>query len=120
MRICIFCGSSTGDDPAYGEGAAVAARSIALGGDALVYGGARVGLMGVVADAALGAGGEIVGVMPRPLVEREIAHRGLHELHVVETMHDRKTTMSSLADAFLALPGGAGTLEEEQPTRLRV
>ena len=112
MRICIFCGSSTGDDPAYGEGAAVAARSIALGGDALVYGGGRVGLMGVVADAALGAGGEIVGVMPRPLVEREIAHRGLHELHVVETMHDRKTTMSSLADAFLALPGGAGTLEE--------
>jgi uncharacterized protein (TIGR00730 family) len=96
----------------YSDGAAAAARSIALRGGTLVYGGGRVGLMGVVADAALGAGGEVVGVMPRSLVEREIAHRGLHQLHVVETMHERKTTMSALADAFLALPGGAGTLEE--------
>src|SRR5262245_8831051 len=112
MKICIFCGSSSGHDPAYAEGAALAARSMALSGASLVYGGGRVGLMGVVADAALDAGGQVVGVMPRRLVEREIAHRGLHRLHVVESMHERKTTMSTLADAFLALPGGAGTLEE--------
>jgi uncharacterized protein (TIGR00730 family) len=112
MKICVFCGSSSGLDPAYRESVAVAARSLALSGATLVYGGGRVGLMGVVADAALGAGGEVIGVMPRPLVEREIAHAGLHRLHVVETMHERKTTMSTLADAFLALPGGAGTLEE--------
>ena len=112
MKICIFCGSSSGHDPAYAEGAALAARSMALTGATLVYGGGRVGLMGVVADAALDAGGQVVGVMPRQLVEREIAHRGLHRLHVVESMHERKTAMSALADAFLALPGGAGTLEE--------
>jgi uncharacterized protein (TIGR00730 family) len=112
MKICIFCGSSGGHDPAFGNGAAEAARSLALSGATLIYGGGRVGLMGIVADAALGAGGEVVGVMPRALVAREIAHRGLHHLHVVETMHERKTTMSNLADAFLALPGGAGTLEE--------
>jgi len=112
MKICIYCGSSSGFDPAYRDGAAQAARSLALGAATLIYGGGRVGLMGVVADAALGAGGEVIGVMPRSLVQREIAHRGLHHLHVVETMHERKTTMSNLADAFLALPGGAGTLEE--------
>jgi uncharacterized protein (TIGR00730 family) len=112
MKICVFCGSSSGNDGTYTEGAALAGRSIARSGATLVYGGGRVGLMGVVADAALGVGGEVVGVMPRALVEREIAHRNLNRLHVVETMHERKTTMSSLADAFLALPGGAGTLEE--------
>ena len=112
MKICIFCGSSSGHNPAFGDGAAEAARSLALSGATLIYGGGRVGLMGIVADAALGADGEVVGVMPRALVAREIAHRGLHYLHVVETMHERKTTMSNLADAFLALPGGAGTLEE--------
>jgi uncharacterized protein (TIGR00730 family) len=112
MKICIYCGSSSGHDPAFRDGAAQAASSLALGGATLIYGGGHVGLMGVVADAALGAGGEVIGVMPRALVQREIAHRGLHHLHVVETMHDRKTTMSNLADAFLALPGGAGTLEE--------
>ena len=112
MKVCIFCGSGKGHDPVFSDGAAAAARSIALSGGTLIYGGGHVGLMGVVADAALGAGGEVVGVMPRSLVEREIAHRGLHQLHVVETMHERKTTMSTLADAFLALPGGAGTLEE--------
>jgi len=112
MKICVFCGSSSGRDPAYADGAVAAARSIARNGATLVYGGGRVGLMGVVADAALGAGGEVVGVMPRALVEREIAHRGLGQLHIVETMHERKTTMSALSDAFLALPGGAGTLEE--------
>ena len=112
MRICVFCGSSSGHDPAYADGAAAAARAIALTGTTLIYGGGRIGLMGVVAEAALGAGGEVVGVMPRSLVEREIAHRGLHQLHVVETMHERKTIMSALSDAYLALPGGAGTLEE--------
>ena len=112
MKICIFCGSSSGHDPIYRDGAAAAARAIALAGATLVFGGGRVGLMGVIADAALGAGGEVIGVMPRALVQREIAHRGLNRLEVVETMHDRKTTMSALADAFLALPGGAGTLEE--------
>lgn len=112
MKICVFCGSSSGHDPAYADGAAAAARVIALSGATLIYGGGRVGLMGVVAEAALGAGGEVVGVMPRSLAEREIAHRGLHQLHVVETIHERKTTMSALSDAFLALPGGAGTLEE--------
>lgn len=112
MHICIFCGSSPGHDPAYREAAAAAARSMAESGAAIVYGGGRVGLMGAVADAALAAGGEVIGVMPRSLVAREIAHRGLSRLQVVETMHERKTTMSGLADAFLALPGGAGTLEE--------
>jgi uncharacterized protein (TIGR00730 family) len=112
MHICIFCGSSHGHDPVYREAAAAAARSIAETGAALVYGGGRVGLMGALADAALAAGGEVIGVMPRSLVAREIAHRGLSRLQVVETMHERKTTMSGLADAFLALPGGAGTLEE--------
>jgi len=112
MKICIFCGSSSGHDPIYRDGAAAAARAIALAGATVIFGGGRVGLMGVIADAARGAGGEVIGVMPRALVQREIAHRGLNRLEVVETMHDRKTTMSALADAFLALPGGAGTLEE--------
>lgn len=112
MKVCVFCGSSSGHDPAYAEAAAAAGRAIALSGATLIYGGGRVGLMGVVADAALCAGGEVIGVMPRSLVDREIAHGGLHQLHVVETMHDRKTTMSSLSDAFLAFPGGPGTLEE--------
>src|SRR5215813_8500841 len=97
MKICVFCGSSSGNHAAFTEGAALAARSIARSGATLVYGGGRVGLMGVVADAALGVGGEVVGVMPRALVEREIAHRSLNRLHVVETMHERKTTMSALA-----------------------
>lgn len=112
MKVCVFCGSRSGHDPAYAEAAAAAGRAIALSGATLIYGGGRVGLMGVVADAALCAGGEVIGVMPRSLVDREIAHGGLHQLHVVETMHDRKTTMSSLSDAFLAFPGGPGTLEE--------
>jgi hypothetical protein len=112
MNICIFCGSSQGHDPVYRQAAAAAARSLAESGATIVFGGGHVGLMGTVADAALAAGGHVVGVMPRSLVAREIAHRGLSQLHVVETMHERKTTMSNLADAFLALPGGAGTLEE--------
>lgn len=112
MNICIFCGSSSGIDRDYSVATAAAARTIAATGATIVYGGGRVGLMGVVADAAIEAGGKVIGVMPRALVEREIAHRGLSELHVVETMHERKTRFSDLSDAFIALPGGTGTLEE--------
>jgi uncharacterized protein (TIGR00730 family) len=112
MRVCVFCGSSAGRDPAYGEAAVAAAHAIVRSGAAVVYGGGRVGLMGIVADAALDAGGTVIGVMPRALVEREIAHQRLHELHVVETLHERKAKMAELADAFIALPGGAGTLDE--------
>jgi uncharacterized protein (TIGR00730 family) len=112
MKICIFCGSSVGVDRDYSVAAAAAARTLVATGATIVYGGGRVGLMGVVADAALESGGRVIGVMPRSLVEREIAHRGLSELHVVETMHERKTRFSDLSDAFIALPGGTGTLEE--------
>jgi uncharacterized protein (TIGR00730 family) len=111
-RICVFCGSSLGVRPEYGEAAAELGRLLASSGIGLVYGGARVGLMGALADAVLAAGGEAIGVMPRALVEKEIAHSGLTALHVVETMHERKTLMSDLADAFLLLPGGFGSWEE--------
>lgn len=110
--VCVFCGSNVGRDPAYLKAAVSAGEALAHAGLTLVYGGGKVGLMGAVADAALAAGGGVVGVMPRALFEREIAHPGLGELHVVETMHERKEMMASLADAFLALPGGAGTFEE--------
>ena len=110
--IGIFCGSSAGEHPLYLDTARLVGRTLAQQGLALVYGGGKVGLMGAVADAALEAGGVVIGVMPRGLVEREIAHRGLTELHVVEDMHERKTKMAALADGFIALPGGAGTLEE--------
>lgn len=108
----MFCGSSSGTGPVYAEAARATGRTLAQAGLGLVYGGGKVGLMGEVADAALAGGGRVVGVMPRPLVEREIAHLGLSALHVVETMHERKARMADLADAFLVLPGGAGTLEE--------
>ena len=110
--VAVFCGSRFGADPAYEAAAVEVGRTLAERGITLVYGGGRVGLMGAVADAAVAAGGEVVGVIPRSLDEREVAHAGLSELHVVETMHERKLRMSELADAFLALPGGAGTLEE--------
>jgi uncharacterized protein (TIGR00730 family) len=110
--VCVFCGSNLGRDPAYLKAAVSVGEALACEGLILVYGGGKVGLMGAVADAALAAGGRVVGVMPRALFEREIAHAGLSELHVVETMHERKETMASLADGFLALPGGAGTFEE--------
>lgn len=110
--VCVFCGSSSGDSPVYLEAARHTGRAIAAAGKALVYGGGKVGLMGAVADGALEAGGRVVGVMPKLLVEREIAHVGLTELHQVANMHERKTRMSELASAFLVLPGGAGTLEE--------
>ena len=112
MRVCVFCGSSPGRDPAYLEAARGLGETLARRGVGLVYGGASVGLMGAVADAVLGGGGTAVGVIPQALVDREIAHAGLTELHVVGSMHERKALMAELADAFVALPGGLGTLEE--------
>ena len=111
-RICVYAGSSPGRDPAYAEAAADLARRLAGRGIGVVYGGGSVGLMGVVADTALQAGGEVIGVIPQDLVDREIGHRGLTELRVVGSMHERKALMADLSDAFVALPGGAGTLEE--------
>lgn len=110
--ICVFCGSSNGSDPAYAKAARHLGQAIAGNGLTLVYGGGHVGLMGVVADAALEAGGEVIGVMPKSLVDREIAHTGLTKLHVVSSMHERKALMADLSDGFIALPGGNGTLEE--------
>ena len=110
--VCVFCGSSPGNDPAYAEAARELGRTLAERGNTLVYGGGHVGLMGVVADAALGAGGEVIGVMPRSLVDREIGHTDLTKLHVVRSMHERKALMSELSEGFIALPGGNGTLEE--------
>jgi uncharacterized protein (TIGR00730 family) len=111
-RVCVYAGSSPGADPGFARAAADLARLLAGRGIGIVYGGASVGLMGVVADAALDAGAEVVGVLPRRLQDREIGHPGLSELRVVETMHERKALMAELADAFVALPGGLGTLEE--------
>ncbi|CAN5724385.1 TIGR00730 family Rossman fold protein [soil metagenome] len=110
--ICVFCGSSSGKDHAYSEGARSLGVSLADRGIKLVYGGGHVGLMGVVADAALEAGGEVIGVMPKSLVDREIAHETLTDLRVVGSMHERKALMAKLSDGFIALPGGNGTLEE--------
>ena len=108
----MFCGASSGGDPSYREAAARVGRTLAERGIELVYGGGRLGLMGAVADAALGAGGRVTGVIPSGLVDRELAHRGVTELRIVSTLHERKAVMAELADAFLALPGGLGTLEE--------
>ena len=110
--VCVYCGSSFGSDPVYLEATKDLARTLAGRGIRVVYGGASVGLMGALADATLEAGGEVVGVIPQQLVDREIAHTGLTELHVVQTMHQRKALMAELSDAFVALPGGIGTLEE--------
>lgn len=110
--VCVFCGSSPGLDPAYLEAARRLGGLLAERGIAVVYGGASVGVMGAVADAALAAGGRVVGVIPRALWEREVAHTGLTELRVVDSMHQRKAAMAELSDAFVALPGGIGTLEE--------
>ncbi len=112
MRICVFCGSKSGHNELYAAAAQEVGQTLARSGIELVYGGGRIGLMGLVADAALFEGGKVIGVIPRSLVDREIQHTGLTELHVVESMHERKTIMSDLADGFIALPGGAGTLEE--------
>ena len=110
--ICVFCGSSAGIRPEYRATAAELGSLLAEQQISVVYGGAAVGLMGIVADSCLQAGGTVVGVIPQGLVDREIAHRGLTELRVVRTMHERKATMADLSDAFMALPGGLGTFEE--------
>lgn len=112
MRLCVFCGSSAGRNPAFVSAAQALAAELARRQIDIVYGGGNVGLMGVVADAALAAGGRVIGVIPRGLVTRELAHGRLTELHVVDSMHARKALMADLSDGFLALPGGFGTLEE--------
>jgi len=111
-RLCIFCGSYSGVRPEYAEAARATAAALVKRGIALVYGGGRVGLMGVVADEVLRLGGEAIGVIPHALREREVGHAGLSEMHVVNTMHERKSKMADLADGFIALPGGLGTIEE--------
>jgi uncharacterized protein (TIGR00730 family) len=112
VRICVYAGSNSGANPAYAEAAADLARLLASRGIGVVYGGGKVGLMGILADTALAAGGEVIGVIPQDLMDREVGHSGLTELHVVGSMHERKALMAELSDAFVALPGGAGTLEE--------
>lgn len=112
MHLCVFSGSSSGRLPTYTAAAEELGTALADRGIGLVYGGASVGLMGSMADAALAAGGEVIGVMPRSLFEREIGHAGLSDLRVVGSMHERKALMAELSDGFIALPGGAGTLEE--------
>lgn len=111
-RLGIFCGAADGNDPVYRSIAAEAARAIVGAGYGVVYGGGRIGLMGAVADAALAAGGEVIGVIPRALASAEIAHDGISQLHVVESMHERKALIVSFSDAFIALPGGYGTMDE--------
>jgi len=111
-RICVFCGSSPGRRPEYRAAAAALGQAMVRRRAGLVFGGGHVGIMGAVADAVLGAGGEAIGVIPRGLQERELAHGGLTRLLVVDTMHQRKATMAEFSDAFIALPGGMGTLEE--------
>jgi uncharacterized protein (TIGR00730 family) len=111
-RICVFCGSSTGKSAVYADAATALGRYLAGNGIGLVYGGGRVGLMGKIADAVLGAGGEAIGVIPRDLADKEIAHAGLTKLHVVGSMHERKALMADLAEAFILLPGGFGSWEE--------
>jgi uncharacterized protein (TIGR00730 family) len=110
--ICVFCGSNGGAHPAYLEAAEAVGRGLAERGVRVVYGGAKVGMMGALADSARHAGGDVVGVMPRAIFDREIGHTGLDDLRVVGSMHERKALMAELSDAFIALPGGIGTLEE--------
>jgi uncharacterized protein (TIGR00730 family) len=111
-RVCIFCGSSPGARPAYGEATEELAALLAANGIGVVYGGGGVGLMGKLADAVLARGGEITGVIPHALVDREIGHPDVHDMRTVGSMHERKALMAELSDAFVALPGGIGTLEE--------
>lgn len=112
FSLCVYCGSRPGSNPAFADAARAVGHWIGQHGGQLVYGGGRNGLMGIVADATMAAGGQVVGVIPKALVEREWAHHGCTELHVVENMHERKRLMADKADAFLALPGGIGTFEE--------
>jgi uncharacterized protein (TIGR00730 family) len=111
-NVCVFCGANPGSDPVLAETAAVLGRSLAMAGHRLVYGGGRVGLMGIVADAALEAGGEVIGFIPKALADREVAHRGLTELVITDTMHIRKQSMCDRSDGVITLPGGFGTLDE--------
>ena len=111
-RVCVFCGSNAGTDPSYAEAARDLGEFFAREGIGLVYGGGSVGLMGVVADAVLAAGGEAIGVIPHALWAREVGHRGLTDIRIVDTMHERKAMMADLSDAFIAMPGGLGTFEE--------
>jgi uncharacterized protein (TIGR00730 family) len=111
-RVCVFCGSSTGARPSYGLAAATLARCLVASGIGIVYGGSRLGLMAILADSALNAGGEVIGIIPEALVQKEIAHRTLPDLRVVGSMHERKALMAELSDAFIAMPGGYGTFEE--------
>ncbi|GDY23896.1 cytokinin riboside 5'-monophosphate phosphoribohydrolase [Verrucomicrobiota bacterium] len=111
-RLCVFCGSSAGHDPVFAAAARELGAAIARKRWGLVYGAGNVGLMGVLADAVLAAEGEVIGVIPEALVAKELAHRGLSELHIVASMHERKALMAELADGFVAMPGGFGTLDE--------
>jgi uncharacterized protein (TIGR00730 family) len=111
-NVCIFCGTSSGADPQYAEAARKVTRLLVQKGCRIIYGGGKLGLMGVVAEAAMAAGGYVIGIAPKLLLEKEIMHRGLSELHAVETIHERKVMMTGLAHAFLVLPGGYGTLDE--------
>ena len=110
--VCVFCGSNVGKNPLYAQAASALGSELARRNKRLVYGGAQVGLMGIVAEAALAGGGEVIGVMPEALMAKEVAHRTLSDLRVVGTMHERKALMADLSDAFVALPGGMGTFEE--------
>jgi uncharacterized protein (TIGR00730 family) len=112
QRLCVFCGSSPGSDPAFLAAAEAVGRALARDRIELVYGGGNVGLMGILADAALKAGGRVTGVIPRFLLAKELGHRGVTDLRIVESMHERKALMADLSDGFLALPGGFGTLDE--------
>lgn len=111
-RICVYCGSSPGDDPAHRATAQALGGFLAREGLTVVYGGGNIGLMGAVADGALAAGGQVIGVIPQSLLEKELGHRGVTELHVTGSMHERKQMMVDLSDGFIALPGGFGTLDE--------
>jgi uncharacterized protein (TIGR00730 family) len=112
MRWCVFCGSAPGNDPRFFDYATAVGTALAEAGNGLVYGGGRTGLMGAVADAAVAAGGQVTGIIPQQLEDREIAHRGISDLRIVATMHERKALMAELSDGFIALPGGFGTFEE--------
>lgn len=112
FSLCVYCGSKPGTNPLFAEAAVATGKWIAAHGGQLVYGGGSGGLMGIVADATLAAGGRVVGIIPKALVEKEWAHHGCTELHIVDNMHDRKRMMAERADAFVALPGGIGTFEE--------
>ena len=112
QRICVFCGSSFGSRPAYREAAETIGRLLCQRGIELVYGGSNVGLMGAMADACLNGGGRVIGVIPQALVDKEVVHLGLTELRIVRSMHERKSLMADLSDAFVALPGGYGTWDE--------